>query len=188
MSAAEPAKEAGTVAARRTLPLVGEVTEAVIGLVVSMVHGSVDEATDVLPAPSMTAPAATCSVTVPSALDPPRETVNVYGPAPLPTDALLLQVVDDPPTVTSPVVESKPVTGSLKVTEQLNDVIVVGVADGRQVKDDTDGAAVSITMSLLKPSDPGPPGVGSAVAYGVSFPAESVRCPLPWTARAPTEL
>ena len=91
----------------------------------------------------------------------PRLTVNVYGPAPVPADAPLVHVEDVPPTVTSAVVESKPVTDSLNVTEQVRLVAFVGVVAGKQESAEIVGAIVSMTMSLLKPRDPAVPGVGS---------------------------
>ena len=81
---------------------------------------------------------------LPSVLGAPRETVNVYGPAPLPLLAPFVQLEEVPPIVTSLVAESKPETDSLKVTEQLKLVLLDGFALGRH-----DKAAVGGVVSIV---------------------------------------
>jgi hypothetical protein len=93
----------------------------------------VDDAAELLPAVSWTALAATWIVSVPSVFGAPRLTVKVYGPEPLPDEAPLVQADDVPPMVTSVVVALKPVTDSLKVTEQLKLVLFDGVVLGVQL-------------------------------------------------------
>ncbi len=88
--------------------------------------------------------AASWMVRLPSLFGAPRLTENVYGPAPLPDETPLVQEDEAPPMVTSLVVESKPVTDSEKVTEQLNVVAFVGVVAGEQVKAVTVGAVASL--------------------------------------------
>jgi hypothetical protein len=83
-------------------------------------------------------------VSVPSLFGAPRLTVNVYGPVPLPDEAPADQVDDVPPMATSAVVALKPVTDSLKVTEQLKLVLFEGLVLGAQVNALTVGAVVSI--------------------------------------------
>jgi hypothetical protein len=103
-------------------------------------------------AASWTAPAATWIVRLPSLFGAPRLTVNVYGPAPEPADGPFVQADEVPPIDTSAVVESKPVTGSLKVTEQLNDVVFVVVPLGTpHEKAVTDGASRSTTTDAGDP-------------------------------------
>jgi hypothetical protein len=64
----------------------------------------------------------------------------------------LVQADEVPPMVTSDVVESKPVTDSLKVTEQLKLVLFVGVVLGVQVKAVTLGAWRSTTTEAGEPA------------------------------------
>jgi hypothetical protein len=92
-------------------------------------------------------------VRLPSLLGAPRLTVKVYGPAPEPLDAPFVQADEVPPIVTSAVVESKPVTDSLNVTEQLKDVAFVVVPLGTpQEKALTDGAWRSTTTDAGEPA------------------------------------
>src|SRR3954451_16736423 len=112
----------------------------------------VEDTVELLPAVSVTAAAAIWIVSVPSLVGAPRLTVKVYGPAPVPDEEPLVHVVDVPPMVTSAVVESKPVTDSLKVTEQLKLVLLVGVALGVQVKAVTLGAWRSTTTAAGEPA------------------------------------
>ena len=64
----------------------------------------------------------------------------------------MVQADEVPPMVTSDVVESKPLTDSLKVTEQLKLVLFVGVVLGVQVKAVTLGAWRSTTTEAGDPA------------------------------------
>lgn len=101
------------------------------------------------------APAVTWIVSVPSLLGEPRETVNVYGPAPLPEEAPFVQFVEVPPIVTSVVVESKPVTDSSKLAEQLKLVLLDGLAVGVQDRDAVGGER-TFTSGLVAIAAQGP--------------------------------
>ncbi|MGH7175595.1 MAG: hypothetical protein ACREGR_04540 [Minisyncoccia bacterium] len=125
-------------------PIGAQLNEVTVGAVASMVYARAEEpVVDTFPATSCTAPVVICSVRDPSVFGELRETLNVYGPAPVPLDDPAVHVDEEPLIATSLVVELKPVTASLNVTEQLSDVALTLPGAGVQVKAVTVGAVLS---------------------------------------------
>ncbi|MGH7175593.1 MAG: hypothetical protein ACREGR_04530 [Minisyncoccia bacterium] len=144
---------------------------AAVGEAVLIVHVScADAVVDELPARSETAPLAIWSVSVPSALGADRLTLNVYGPAPLPESPEAAQMLELPPTVRSEVVGLKPVTDSVKLTEQLRLVALIVPGAGAQVKLATDGGVRS-TVHVKLAFPPTLPALSTAWTWNVWLPA-----------------